>query len=141
MFSNHDITTVDTAYSRFRLKVASSVKKEDLLEPKNFRKITEAHNDNSRKYFNFGDILEVLAEDGSFYGELLIVGSNKSELFTKINYFTSFKKVKKENEANDFDIVWDEKSKFNLIRKSDNKLIKNGFTCEEEALYYIKNTY
>lgn len=141
MFSNHDITTVDTAYSQFFLKVSPSTTKEDLLEPKNFRKIIEAHNDTGRKVFNFGDIIRVLAEDGSFYAELLIIGSNKSELFTRINYFVNHKKTKKENDSKDFDIVWDDKSKFNLIRKSDKKLLKSGFTCEEEAIYYIKNIY
>lgn len=140
-FSNHDITTFDTAYSRFRLKVPSSAKKEDLLNPENYRKIVQAFNDTGRKYFNFGDIIEVLAEDGSFYSRLLIVGSNKSELFTRLLEFVSFNKAKKEKEAIDYDILWDEKSKFNIIRKSDKRLIKNGFTCEEEALYYIKNIY
>jgi hypothetical protein len=141
MFSNHDITTVDTAYSQFFLKVSPSTTKEDLLNPQNYRKIIQAHNDVGRKFFNFGDIVRVLAEDGSFYAELLIIGSNNSELFTRINHFVSHKKDKKSTESKDFDIKWDEKSKFNLIRKSDNKLIKSGFTCEEEALYYIKNIY
>ena len=38
--------------------------------------------------FNFGDILEVQAEDGSFYGEFFITGSTSEELFLKTNFLT-----------------------------------------------------
>lgn len=142
MFSIHELCTSDTGPTIFHLTVPANTKKEDLTNSEKYRDIVRSHQDGSRKYFNFGDRLEILASDGSFVAKLLIVGSSRDELFTRLVEYKDFKKViKKEDEMADFDITYDEKTKFTITRKSDKKLIKQGFTSEEEALYHLKNIY
>ena len=139
MFSIHKLCTSDTGPTIFNLEVAATTTKEDLTNPELYRDIVSAYQNGNRKYFNFGDRMEVLASDGSFVASLLIVGSSKNELFTRLIDFKSFKKNCKDLEG--FDIIYDEVKKFTIIRKVDNKMIKQGFTSEEEAVSYIKNIY
>jgi hypothetical protein len=140
MFSVHELLTADTSHTSFRLKVPANTPKEDLTNPQKYREIVRNYQNGNRDFFHFGDKIEILATNGSFYAELLIVGSSRDELFTRLLSYNDFKKsIKKQDESPDFEIVWDEKSKYNVIRKSDKKTMKQGFSSEEEALYFIKN--
>jgi hypothetical protein len=138
MFLHHQIEVSN--YNRFRITVSPETTKEMLLDSRYYRDIIKHHKLSNKTMFSFGDILEVQAEDGSFYAELFISGSNTEELFVKLNYLTNHDKKGKELEIPSYKIEWKgPKNKFAIIRKTDNSIFKQNFSSKEEAHSFLQN--
>jgi hypothetical protein len=86
-----------------------------------------------------GDIIEVRAEDGSFYAELYVraVGA----LFAKVEaLFAKELGAGISAEADKLDVKWNVgKRCFAVIRRSDNTVIRDGFQIKEDAIAWMND--
>lgn len=140
MFSTHSIQMAEYSCNRFRMVVPKETTKDDLMNSKLYRDLVKFHKNMDKGRFSFGDILEVLAEDGSFYAELLILGSTMEELFSKINYFVFHLETKELLEVPAYKIEWKgPKNKFAILRKADDSIFRQHFSSKEEALSFLQN--
>lgn len=135
-FLPHKFNAAEYVRGRFALSLQKEFCKEDLLDNKKWRNVAMAHN------IRAGDIIEVTREDFAFYAELLVIGRQKDELFLKFINFANLEEEKTEKIGEDFEVKWKGPAKkWTIIRKSDNKEIKDAFSSKEEAAYFLKNNY
>lgn len=133
-FNPRSFQVAEIARSAFRMQVPVSFEKKDLTESENWRDIVAAY-----PMIQIGNIIEVLREDYEFFANLLVVGKSKDEIFLKIITFTEFSSEKL-NEESAYEILWKgPNKKFAIIRKSDQKEMRDKFTSRDEAKSHIKN--
>lgn len=90
--------------------------------------------------FKPGDLVEVHAEDGSYFAELYVraAGRNwaKMALLRKID----LEPVAVAIGSPEFEATWKgPHRKFSVVRLSDNQIIKDGYETREQAIEYIKS--
>jgi hypothetical protein len=140
MFSPQSIEPTGQSYNRFRMVVDRSTNQEDLTNSKLYSHLVKDLRSKTKNIFKFGDIIEVLAEDGSFFAELLVVGCNGYELFTRLNYYKNHDEKAEKFETADYEAVWKgPKIKWALVRKEDNSIFKSQLNSREECMAFLKN--
>lgn len=90
--------------------------------------------------FKPSDIIEVHAEDGSYYAQLYVraCGSNWAKVSPIL--VARFEDEVKAPDSDEFKIEWKgPHRKFAVIRISDNECIKDGFELRELAANYMKS--
>lgn len=85
------------------------------------------------------DKIEVLADDGSYYAELLVI--NCGRLWAKVEVLggKEFDKFKPEAEDADFRVEWKGGAKWCVIRLSDKVKLKEACETREEAETWLKS--
>jgi hypothetical protein len=88
------------------------------------------------------DLVEVRAEDGSYYGQLLVRDRGRS--WAKVEYLPGFPMLFKDITevpamvVDEYSIVWKgPQYKFRVMRISDNHVMKDGFTDKEAARKWV----
>lgn len=89
------------------------------------------------------DTVEVRAEDGSFYAELLV--RDKGRGFAKVVFlpgyplmFSDIVDIPAMDVGGEYEIVWKgPQNKFRVVRKTDNHTMKEGFTDKESGRKWV----
>ena len=103
--------------------------KEQVLAPDYWAHVSRTH--------RVGDKLEVFAEDGSFYGELLVVACDKN--YTKVHVLAWHDLNEKALKADSqFKIEWKGPvKKFCVVRLSDAQPVHEGLQTRDEAQAWL----
>lgn len=103
-----------------------------LLEPKYWAHVSAK--------FRPRDRIEVDAEDGSYFAELIVADAGR--LFAKVNLLRKYEltPVEMKEISPDFEVRWaGPHAKWRVVRKSDRGLIKEGFENRQEAEMYLQS--
>lgn len=85
------------------------------------------------------DIIEVHAEDGSYYAELYIRACGRNWAKVAVLNKTALEPVEAKVTRPEFETAWKGPArKFGVVRVSDGEIIKDGFDTREQAADYIK---
>lgn len=87
--------------------------------------------------FNFKrfDKVELIAEDGSFYAEGIVLKITKTSAAVKFYLCEDLNPSKeKPEEGAKFEAEWGGAAKWRIVRKSDGEIIETGIGSKEEAL-------
>lgn len=141
LFSIHDFASAEYKRALFRFSLPQSFEKDDLEKSENWINIAKAYPDLGLNKNNQGPaLIEVVREDCAFFALCLVIGRVGDNLFIKIINFCELSSAPKE--LGDCDILWKGPArKFSVIRRTDNKELKSGFSSREEANFWIKNYY
>lgn len=104
----------------------------DLLDPKYWVHVS--------RMLRGGDKIEILAETNEWYAEAIVLDSGAYG--AKIAYVVGPIRLTNEAEIDvpeDYEIKWSgPHTKFRVIRKSDNKMLRDQFTSKEEASSWVR---
>lgn len=132
----HKINTAEYARTAWRAEPASGVEFEEVLKPEYWTHVA--------KRMKRGDVIEVFAEDGSYYAELLVVNCGDQWASVKTKGHMSLK-AKTAVKRPDYETKWKgEQALWSVIRTKDSKLMQDKFPTEDQARewieQHIKNT-
>lgn len=90
--------------------------------------------------FKPGDLIEVHAEDGTFFAELYVRAAGRNWAKVALLRNVELEPVQAAIVSPEFDIAWKgPHRKFSVLRLSDSQIIKDGFEAREQAADYIKS--
>ena len=90
--------------------------------------------------FKIGDIIEVRAEDGSYFAELYIRECGRNYAKTAVLRKVELEPASAPVESADFDIQWKgPHRKFAVVRLSDGEIMKEGFLDRAMAGDYLRS--
>ena len=124
---------IETEFCRkaYRVSVPPNVKSEDLTRPAFWAHVA--------KDLRRGDMIEVLAEDNSFYAEVLVRSARRTDATVSMLRFQKLDKpVLEKSDTEGYEIIFrGGRAKHTVMRNTD--IIKEGFGTYEEAELYLKN--
>lgn len=86
------------------------------------------------------DIIEVHAEDGSYFAELYVRAAGKNWMKVALLRKVELEPAQAAFSNPEFEAAWKgPHRKFTVIRSSDNQIVKDGFDTREQAVDYIKS--
>lgn len=86
-----------------------------------------------------GDIIEVHAEDGSYFAELYVRASGRNWAKVALLRKIDLEPISLEHGSPEFEAAWKgPHRKFSVVRLADNQIIKDSFETREQAVEYIK---
>lgn len=87
-----------------------------------------------------GDLIEVHAEDGSYFAELYVRAAGRNWAKVALLRKIELEPVSVALGSPEFEAAWKgPHRKFSAVRISDNQIIKDGFETREQAVDYIKS--
>lgn len=90
--------------------------------------------------FKPGDIIEVHAEDGSYFAELYVRAAGRNWAKVALLRKIDLEPVAISHGSPEFEAAWKgPHRKFSVVRLSDNQIIKDSFETREQAVEYIKS--
>jgi len=90
--------------------------------------------------FKPGDLVEIHAEDGSYFAELYVRAAGRNWAKMALLRKVDLEPVAAAMVSPEFEAAWKgPHRKFSVVRLSDNQIIKDGFETREQALDYIKS--
>lgn len=128
-----DMKQAEMARTAYFVFVDKGVTKEDLLDP-----TTWAHVGHSLK---MNDKIEVLAEDGSVYAELLVASSGVNFAKVRLIQFVRFDgPVTPEKEGDDYEATFiSNRYKFGVRRLADNQWLVKDLDTQADAEAWLAN--
>lgn len=134
-----DVVIAEYARVVFAHTPALATKYEDLLDPAYWANVAHKFKPTCR--------VEVLAEDLSWYAELVVISNSRTwAKMAPLHYvkLTATKKPAKESDLDHdvkgYDISFaGQVKKYRVVRKSDKVEIRDGIPTEEEANIWLKN--
>jgi hypothetical protein len=119
------------AHNRWAATLEFGVALEEALKPEFWAHVA--------KRFKPGDIVEVRADDGSFYADLYVraVGA----VFAKVEVlFAKELGAGLAADTDKLDVKWNVgKRCFSVVRKSDNSVVREGFQIKEDAIAWMND--
>lgn len=86
------------------------------------------------------DIIEVHAEEGSYYAELYVRASGRNWAKVAVLNKTALEPIEAQVTRPEFEVLWKGPARrFSAIRVSDGEILKDGFETREQAVDYIKD--
>jgi hypothetical protein len=102
--------------------------------------LTEAYWSMVAYKLNPCDIIEIHAEDGSYYAQLYVRAAGKNWAKVSPIVFAQFDKSETKQGASEYEVAWKGPHRmFAVIRVADNEIIKDGFKAKELAEDYMKS--
>lgn len=90
--------------------------------------------------FKPGDLVEVHAEDGSFFAELYVRAAGRNWAKVALLRKVELEPVNLSHGSPEYEATWKgPHRKFSVVRLADNSIIKDGFEAREQAVEYIKS--
>lgn len=90
--------------------------------------------------FKPGDIVEIHAEDGSYFAELYVRAAGRNWAKMALLRKVDLEPVAIALGSPEFEAAWKgPHRKFSVVRLSDNQIIKDSFDTREQAIDYIKS--
>lgn len=86
------------------------------------------------------DIIEVHAEDGSYFAQLYVRATGTNWAKVSPVSFAQFDKSEVKHGSSEYEVAWKGPHRmFAVIRLADNEIIKDGFKAKEHAEEYLKS--
>lgn len=130
-----NLTLAEFGKNHYVANTELGVTPEDLLKPSYWAHVSPK--------FKPLDTVEARAEDGSFYAQLIVRdrGRNWAKVAFLPGYplmFSDIVDVPTMDVAGEYEVVWKgPQYKFRVMRKSDNHIMKEGFTDKESARKWV----
>ena len=118
----------EQARNIWRIHLESEMKPDDFLKPEAYAHVS--------KLLHRGDIIEALAEDGSWFATFLV------RSVEGLNVQTAMLQIEQFNAAallvfDDYTVEFNQRARGRVIRKSDNQVMVEGLPTKEAAMSWL----